>query len=106
MQDAYGDAWPWAGGGRALLQRNRWYCIEQYVKLNRLGHKDGILRAWVDGWPVFEKTDLHLRDIDSIKIEQVWMNVYFGGLDPTPSDLHLFVDNVVIAREYIGPIGL
>jgi len=104
MHEAYGDAWPWSGGGRALLERNRWYCIEQYVKLNRLGQKDGILRAWVDGSLVFEKTDLHLRDIDSIRIEQAWMNVYFGGLDPTPSDLHLFIDNVVIARQYIGPI--
>ena len=105
MQDSYGDAWPWSGGGHALLERNRWYCIEQYVKLNRLGRKDGILRAWVDGWPVFEKTDLHLRDVDSIRIEQVWMNVYFGGIDPTPRELHLFIDNVVIARQYIGPMA-
>jgi hypothetical protein len=34
----------------------------------------------------------------------VWMNVYYGGKPPSPKDQHLFIDNVVIAREYIGPM--
>jgi hypothetical protein len=104
MQDQFGDAWPWSGDG-SVLARDRWYCIEQYVKVNRPGVRDGVIRAWVDGVPVFERTGLHLRDIDSIRIEQVWMNVYFGGTDPTPADLHLFIDNVVVARSYIGPMA-
>ena len=41
---------------------------------------------------------------DMLKIEQVWMNVYHGGKKPSPYDQHLFLDNVVIAKQYIGPI--
>ena len=104
MEDYWGDAWAWTGNGRALLERNRWYCIEQYFKVNQIGHKDGVMRAWIDGYPVFEKTDIRVRDIPTIKIEQIWMNVYYGGTAPAPTDLHLFIDNVVIARKYVGPM--
>jgi hypothetical protein len=100
----------WQKDYRGFLDSNRWYCIEQYLKLNTLdrsrsrGHNDGILRAWVDGRPAFEKTDIRFRHVDKLKIEQVWMNVYHGGTVPSPYDQHLFIDNVVIARRYIGPM--
>lgn len=104
MEEDFGDTWDWSSDGRALLARNRWYCIEQYFKVNQPGRTDGILRAWVDGLPVYERTGIRVRDIPSIKIEQIWMNVYYGGPSPSPAELHLFIDNVVIARKYIGPI--
>jgi len=103
-EDFWGDAWAWSESGQALLERDRWYCIEQYVMVNRPGYKDALIRAWVDGEPVFEHTGFRLRDIPSIKIEQIWMNVYYGGTAPSPQDQHLFIDNVVIARRYIGPM--
>ena len=101
---AYGDIWLWKTGYRGFLEKNRWYCIEQHVKLNTPGEKDGILRAWVDGRPAFEKTDIRFRHVDRLKIEQIWMNVYHGGTAASPYDQHLFVDNVVIATKYIGPM--
>jgi hypothetical protein len=104
MEDFYGDSWPWSLNAIGLLQRNRWYCLEQYFKVNTLGAKDGIFRAWVDGRLAFEKTDIRVRDIPSIKIEQIWMNVYYGGTAHSPTDQHVFIDNVVIARRYIGPL--
>jgi hypothetical protein len=104
-EDLWGDAWAWSGGGLAMLERNRWYCIEQYVKVNTIGRKDAVLRAWVDGRLVFERGDFRLRDVPTIRIEQIWMNVYYGGTAPAPADLHLFIDQVVIAREYIGPMA-
>lgn len=33
------------------------------------------------------------------------MNVYHGGMALSPSDQHLFIDNVVVARKYIGPMA-
>ena len=33
------------------------------------------------------------------------MNVYHCGIDDAPKDLVLFIDNVVVARRYIGPMG-
>ena len=32
------------------------------------------------------------------------MNVYHGGTRPSPCDRHLYIDNVVIAEKYIGPM--
>jgi hypothetical protein len=52
----------------------------------------------------FEKSDVRFRLSDDLKIEQVWMNVFHGGTIPSPYDQHVFIDNVVIAKKYIGPI--
>jgi len=100
--DFWGDEWNWTGNGIGVLERNRWYCLEQYVKVNTPGVKDGIVRAWIDGVLAFDKTDVHVRDIPSIKIEKLWMNVYHGGTAPAEKDLHLYLDNIVIARRQIG----
>ncbi|MBC8873374.1 MAG: DNRLRE domain-containing protein [Planctomycetes bacterium] len=104
MQGWYGDGWGWQNDYRGFLESNRWYSIEQYLKMNTPGEKDGILRAWVDGRLAFEKTDIRFRHVDKLKIEQIWMNVYHGGTKPSPYDQHLFIDNVVIAKKYIGPM--
>ena len=106
MEDRYGDIWIWNKGYHGFLENNRWYSIEQYLKLNTPGEKNGILRAWVDGELAFERTDIRFRHVDKLKIEEIWMNVYHGGTSPSPYAQHLFIDNVVIAKKYIGPINL
>ncbi len=103
MPGSYGNVWLWSDGYRGYLENNRWYAIEQYARMNTPGKKDGILRGWVDGRLAFEKTDIRFRDIDSLKIETIWMNVYHGGTSPVTEDIDLYFDNVVIAKKYIGP---
>jgi len=105
MQDNYGDIWIWQKDYLGYLKNNRWYCIEQYLKLNAPDQKDGVIRAWVDGRLAFEKLEIRFRRTDRLKIEQVWMNVYHGGTRPSPYDQHLYIDNVVIANQYIGPMN-
>jgi len=104
MEEAYGDLWRWQIGCGGFLARNQWYSIEHYVKLNTPGQKNGIVRGWVDGRLAFEKTDIRFRDLDRLKIEEIWMDVYHGGTEPSPRDQHLYIDNVVVARAYIGPM--
>ncbi len=104
MEGNYGSHWVWQKDYRGFLENNRWYCLEQYVKLNAPGEKNGILRAWMDGRLAFEKTDIRFRDVEKLKIEQLWMNVYHGGTRPSPYDQHVFIDQVVIAKKYIGPM--
>lgn len=105
MKDRYGANWVWQRDYRGYLEKNRWYAIEQFCRMNTPKKKDGILRAWVDGHLAFEKTDIRFRDSDALKIEQIWMNLYHGGTKPSPHDQHIFIDQVVIAKEYIGPIA-
>ncbi len=88
------------------LVHGRWHTVKMHCKLNTpgvdggRGRNDGVLRGWIDGRLAFEKTDLRFRDVASLKIENIWMNVYHGGATPVPNqDIHLYLDNVVISRE-------
>jgi hypothetical protein len=105
MKGKYGNIWKF----KPALKHGRWYCVEEYCKLNTPGtdggpaKADGILRGWIDGEPAYEKTDIRFRDVVTLKIESVWVNVYHGGTTPAPEDLHLYLDNLVISRKPIGP---
>jgi hypothetical protein len=107
MRGKYGENWRF----QPRLEHGRWYCIEQFCKLNAPGEaggrgkSDGILRGWIDGQVAFEKSDIRFRDVDSLKIEEVWVNIYHGGETPVPNeDIHLYLDNLVIARQPIGTL--
>lgn len=104
---AYGDMTVYDGVQPGMLKRGQWYSIEQYVKMNTPGLNDGILRAWIDGEVAYERTNIKFRNegYDHIKIDKVWMDIYHGGVLPNNQDLYAFIDNVVIASEYIGPIN-
>ena len=88
------------------LPRNQWICIELYIKMNSLGNsegnQDGVLRGWLDDEQVFERTNMRFRHVDSLKIEQVWFDVYVGGDFTAEHDMTLYFDNVVVARNRVG----
>lgn len=105
MKGDSGLIWGWGDGPGGMLRNNRWYAIEQYVKLNTPGAHDGEFRAWIDGHQVAEKAGLSFRTVGDLRIESAWMNVYHGGTATAPRDMSLYIDNVVIARRYIGPMA-
>ena len=104
-KDRHGETMGWNLGAGGWLQKNRWYSIEQHLRLNTPGRNDGVLRAWVDGRLVFERRDLRWRDVETLRIETLWMNIYHGGSKPAPQDMTMFIDNLVVARQYIGPLS-
>ncbi|QIB64690.1 polysaccharide lyase [Kineobactrum salinum] len=104
MKGNSGNHWGWNLGPGGLLANNQWYAIEQYLKLNTPGRRDGVFRAWINGHLVYERDELNFRDTDALRIESVWMNIYHGGVRPAPRDMSAYLDNVVIARQYIGPL--
>lgn len=99
MRGRYGSHWRWDQEDRGRLENNRWYTITQYARLNTPGKNDGILRGWVDGQLAFEKTDIRFRDVETLKIETIWLNVYLGGTWSAQSTHHLYVDNVTISER-------
>lgn len=105
MQGRYGSQWVWDREGLGFLENNRWYCIQQHVKLNTPGKADGVMRGWVDGKPAFEKNGVRMRAVDRLKIEMVWLNVYYGGTWTAPRDMCLYIDDVAVSREPIEPAG-
>jgi len=93
----------WENNHLGYLENNRWYCIEQYCKMNTPTLNDGILRGWVDGQLAYERTDFRFRDVYDLKIETIWVNVYLGGSWTAITDHHLYIENIVMAHDYIGP---
>lgn len=105
MRGRYGSEWVWDRDRLGYLENNRWYCIEQYAKMNSPGQNDGVLRGWVDGKLAFERTDVRMRDVDALKIEAIWINVYHGGTWSAGTEDHLYIDEVVVSRRRIGPLA-
>lgn len=101
----WGAWWMWDINNIGDLEKERWYSLETYVKMNDPNQNNGILRGWVDGQLAFEKTDVSWTDVDSINIEEIWFNVYHGGDATAPNTMALDIDNVVIASSYIGPMN-
>ena len=87
------------------MPSDRWVCIEQYLRLNTPGQEDGVFKVWIDGRQALSEKGLRLRDLQGIRIEEVWFNVFHGGTAKAPADMHAYIDNVVIARRYIGPVA-
>ncbi|MFC1762583.1 polysaccharide lyase [Planctomycetota bacterium] len=98
MKGKWGDEYNWSGPG-ASLEPNRWYCIEQYCKINTPGMKDGILRAWVDGELVLEKTDVKMRTVDTLHLKAFWLNYYHGGSSVSSKTRHVYLDNLAFSTE-------
>lgn len=97
MRGRYGSHWVWDRERRGFLENNRWYAIQQFIQLNTPGQADGILRGWVDGKLAFEKSDIRFRSVNTLKLQNVWVNVYHGGTWSADTEQHLYLDNIVIS---------
>ncbi|MES2946929.1 MAG: hypothetical protein V4858_00145 [Pseudomonadota bacterium] len=108
---SYGESITWPG---VVLAKGRWYCIEQYMKMNSvvgpfdangngIAVNDGKFMAWVDGVPAYERTNFRWRRHLEMGIQGFWLNWFHGGTAAAPRDMHFRMDSVVIARNYIGP---
>ena len=103
----YGEDFDWNYGGcPRFFTPGQWHCVETYVQMNTPGKKDGIIRSWLDGSIALEINTLRFRDVETIKIDQLQFETFFGGSDKSwapPKDEYATFDNFVIADKYIGP---
>lgn len=70
-----------------------WLEITEYVQMNTPGESDGILRGWVDGNQVYEKTDWQFRSADwpNVGITRAYAAyIYWGGSWGTPTDRYMY----------------
>ena len=97
------------------VQKERWYAIDLYMKLNSMSgardangnyavaNPDGEYRVWVNGYPALTKTNFRWRKHPEFGVEGFWLDFYHGGVPPAPYTMHYRVDRVTIAKNYIGP---
>lgn len=84
------------------VPRGEWFCYELMVRENRIGARDGEVKVWVNGVVKADFPDLFIRGrsnllIDSIILVQHMLKNYHVGD-------HAWWDDVVISRDYIGPM--
>jgi len=92
--------------GPGKLTPGQWQCVELMCRANDPGSRNGAIQAWIDGRPCGKVEGIRFRDVENLVIREMALVGYFGGAGPTntsPKDQDYFIDNVVVAREYIGP---
>jgi hypothetical protein len=82
---------------------NRWYSYELMVKANTPGLRDGRVAQWIDGNLIADFQNVRLRDVSTLKIDAVELDMYVQAFSST--DTVKWYDNVVIATSYIGPMS-
>jgi hypothetical protein len=83
-------------------QLGRWYAYELMVKLNTPGQRDGRIAMWLDGRIVADFQNLRLRETTALRIDQFSVDLHIKS--NTSSVGRKWIDNVVAATSYIGPM--
>lgn len=82
----------------------RWYCYELMVKSNTPGQRDGRVAMWLDGKLIADFPNLRLRETTTLKIDRFTIDLHVAS--NTLGVAKKWVDNVVAATSYIGPMVL
>ena len=97
---ANGTTWD---SSSANLSNDRWHRVEVYVAMNTVSggipQANGVIRFWVDGALVIERTNVYLRTANfaSQKFNQFVLAPYIGNGSPVAQDL--WIDNLVVANQ-------
>jgi len=112
--DGRGDYWgkSFEEDKQDPIQPGRWYCLEMMLRANSKPElADGEHAFWVDGKKIAEFKGIRWRTIDALKVNTFWLNYYItefaaASNHDTATDRvnEVWVDDLVIATEYIGPI--
>lgn len=83
----------------------QWYCVEYMASMNTPGREDGEIKAWIDGKLYYHIKDVLIRDesMPDLQWRRWWIGPYFHG--GTTKDQSSYIDSIVIATKYIGPIA-
>lgn len=69
-------------GGAPVLRSGQCVHVGSQVVMNTPGENDGVIRYWLDGDLVMEKTDFRFRDDESLQVDSIFFSVFFGGNNP------------------------
>lgn len=90
------------------FETERWYCIELHFKINSDANTvDAVSEAWVDGNKTFEVNNFKFYPNSSRNEKFSVTNLELQHIyyDRTLSDQPTYMDNIVIADSYIGPVN-
>lgn len=104
------DSGPDGGFGAYFVPRSNvspargvWLCHELMVKLNTPGQRDGRVAFWEDGALIADWQNIRFRDTTTVKLDEIQLE---NGGQSSSQINDKWYDNVVVATEYIGPVGV
>jgi len=86
---------------RITLKRDRWYCLEQMIKVNDPGKANGELAAWIDGKLYIHYKGFRWRSTDKVRIKRFGIGVY---VHQATRNNTVWYDDVALSTGYIGPV--
>ncbi len=97
------------------IRKGAWYCFDIRIKQNSMSgtqdalgnyataNGDGVYEVWLNGYPVYSRSDYRWRRHAEFGVQGIWMDVYHGGIPASPTTMHYRVDRVSVAKTYVGP---
>ena len=86
-----------------VIPKDHWLCAEFMLKHNTPGQADGEQAFWIDGKLLGHWRGINWRKTDSLKANALTLETYVTDRWTKNITNIVYFDNVVIAREYIGP---
>ena len=86
---------------RVVLERDRWYCLEQMIRVNDIGQTNGELAAWIDGRLYIHYRGFRWRTAEEVKIKRASFGIY---IHEAQQDNTVWYDDVSLSTGYIGPL--
>jgi hypothetical protein len=71
----YGQGFNWS----RKVSDGRWHSLRQCYVMNTVGKENGVLRAWLDGAQVLNRTDFVYRRKNSVHISHMMWSIFRGG---------------------------
>jgi hypothetical protein len=87
------------------IQRGRWICAEFMLKHNTAGQRDGEQAFWIDGQLCGHWKGIGWRTSPTLWANALTLESYVTDRWTENAVNVVYFDNVVIARQYIGPAG-
>jgi hypothetical protein len=89
--------------GQEVIPKDKWICSEFMLKENTPGLSDGEQAFWIDGRLLGHWRGINWRKSDSLRANALTLESYITDRWTRNPTNTVYFDNVVIAREYIGP---
>jgi hypothetical protein len=77
----------------------KWHRVNTQIIMNTPQASDGTIRSWFDGELAMERTNILIRNTDTLKIDLFYISTFFGGSDPSwapPEDTYITFDDFLV----------
>ncbi len=88
-----------------VIAKERWICAEFMLKHNTPGQPDGEQAFWINGRLLGHWRGINWRKTEALKANALTLESYVTDRWTKNATNTVYFDNLVIAREYIGPAG-